>query len=131
MAGNEKTDDKRELRKIDRRCLVFYLRVMDQTSSEILGYLIDISEEGVMLMGDSKVVVGEEYQLRMRLPALMKKDRDEVVLSATSKWCKPDKDTKTYLAGFQLGELHPAVRRLIKNLINDFGYNQGMRGQTP
>lgn len=124
MASVERTEKQRDLRKIDRRYLVFYLRVLDEANREILGYLVDISEQGVMLVGDGKVEVGEEYRLRMRLPTQMKKDRDEVIFNATSKWCKPDTDTETYLAGFQLSDLHPATQRLISSLINDFGYNQ-------
>lgn len=115
---------KRDERSIDRRRLVFYLRVLDEMSHEILGYLIDISPQGIKLMGEGKVGVNRNYCLRMRLPTLMKKDRDEITFSAISKWCETDKSSGTYLAGFQMDNLCSATRKLIRGLVRDFGHNK-------
>ncbi len=60
---------RQELREVDRRYLVFYLRVYDGMSSKILGHLVDISEKGMMLIADNAIPVNENYRLRMRLPA--------------------------------------------------------------
>jgi len=111
----------KELRKIDRKYLVFYLRVFDGMSSKILGHLVDISEKGIMLISDSPLEINEDYRLRMRLPTHMK-ERNEILFNATSRWCKSDSNPDFYRAGFQMHDLNPLNSRLISNLIRDFGY---------
>lgn len=116
--GNES-----DSRQVSRKYLVFYLRVFDGMSSKILGHLVDISEKGIMLVGDNPVPVGEDYRLRMRLPTQMK-DQTEIVFTATSRWCKNDANPDFYLVGFQIQELDPKARELISSLIKDFSYNE-------
>jgi hypothetical protein len=113
---------RKEKRQADRWYLVFYLRVFDGMSHKILGHLIDISEKGIMLICDNPVEVNEGYRLRMRLPNQMK-ERDEIIFSATSRWCKPDVNPDFYLVGFQIYDLDPTTRDLISSLIKDFSYN--------
>ena len=114
-------DQKRNLRKIERRYLVFYLRVFDGLSSRILGHLVDISERGIMLLSDGPIQVNEDYRLRMRLPTEMK-DRNEIIFSATSRWCESDLNPDFFRAGFQMHNLKPKTKNLIEKLIRDFGY---------
>jgi hypothetical protein len=120
----EKTPVERaeELRKIDRKYLVFYLRIFDGMSNKILGYLVDISANGLQLIGDFPVEINENYRLRMRLPTMMK-ERHEILFNATSRWCKNDDNPDFYVSGFQMHDLKPQKTELIKNLIQDFGYN--------
>jgi hypothetical protein len=112
----------RNKRQVDRRYLVFYLRIFDGMSSKILGHLVDISEQGLLLICDNPVPLNEDYRLRMRLPTQMK-DRNEVIFTATSRWCKSDVNPDFFLAGFQMHDLEPSVRELIATLIRDFSYN--------
>jgi hypothetical protein len=119
MTDGEQYDTIKNKRQADRWYLVFYLRVFDGMSSKILGHLIDISERGIMLICDNPVEVHEDYRLRMRLPNQMK-ERDEIIFSATSRWCKSDANPDFYLVGFQIYDLEPATRDLINTLIRDF-----------
>ncbi len=112
----------RNRRQVDRRYLVFYLRIFDGMSSKILGHLVDISDQGLLLICDTPVPPNEDYRLRMRLPAQMK-DRNEIVFTATSRWCRSDVNPDFFLAGFQMHDLEPSVRELIAALIRDFSYN--------
>lgn len=123
MGNRGDLDESGELRRVDRRYLVFYLRVFDGLSSNILGHLVDISEKGIMLISDVPFEVNENYRLRMRLPTEMK-DRNEIVFAATSRWCKSDSNPDFYRAGFQLHDLEPYAKKLITSLIRDFGYEE-------
>ena len=115
--------EKKNVRQVDRWYLVFYLRVFDALSRKIFGHLVDISENGIMLISDKPVEVNEEYRLRMSLPNPTI-DRYEIILSATSRWCKPDANPDFYLIGFQIYDLEPTTRDLIIKLIKDFSYSQ-------
>lgn len=121
MTGNRQEHEEKDLRQVDRRKLVFYLRVFDGMSRKILGHVVNISNKGVMLICDDPVEVDKDFRLRMHLPSLMK-DKDEIIFSATSKWHKKDADPKFYLAGFQIHKLDPVNEKVIDNLIKDFSY---------
>ena len=123
MTDGEQGDKRKERRQVERWYLVFYLRVFDGMSRKILGHLVDISENGIMLICDNSVEVNEDYRLRMRLPNQMK-DRDEIIFSGTSRWCKSDANPDFYLVGFQIYDLDPTIRNFINNLIKDFSYNE-------
>ena len=111
-----------EMRKVERRHLVFYLRVFDGGSSKVLGHIVDISAQGVMLVSDKPVPVDVHYQLRMRLPSEVA-DREEIVFAATSRWCKKDVNPDFFIIGFEMDELDPEIEKYIISLIEDFSYN--------
>jgi hypothetical protein len=127
MAERGKVEERKNLREVDRRCLVFYLRVFDGTSNTVLGYLVDISEKGIMLVSDGPLRVDKDYRLRMRLPTQMK-DRNEIIFTAVSRWCKIDSSSDFYLTGFRLDDLTLEAKTLISNLIEDFGFNGDTEG---
>ena len=123
MGNMAEKGGRRELRAVNRRYLVFYLRIYDGMSSKILGHLVDISENGMMLISDHAIPVNEDYRLRMRLPTQMK-ERNEIIFDATSRWCKNDANPDFFLAGFQMHDLEQAIRDLILTLIRDFSYQE-------
>ncbi len=84
--------------------------------------VIDISEKGLMLLSDGPIQINEDHRLRMRLPTEMK-ERNEIVFTATSRWCKEDMNPDFYRTGFQMHSLKPDTRKLIAKLIRDFGYD--------
>ncbi|MEN8189072.1 MAG: PilZ domain-containing protein [Thermodesulfobacteriota bacterium] len=115
------SDQSEEKRLIERRHLAFYLRVFDGMSSRIVGNLVDISPKGVMVLSDERVAVNEDYRLRMRLPAEVVKD-EELIFSATSRWCQKDVNPDFYLIGFQINDMEPETRLVVEQLISDFGF---------
>ena len=121
MTDNRQGHEKKDLRQVDRRNLVFYLRVFDGMSRKILGHVVNISDKGVMLICDDPVEVDKDFRLRMHLPSLMK-DNDDIFFSATSKWRKEDADPKFYLAGFQIHTLEPVNEKVFDNLLKEFSY---------
>ena len=110
-------------RLADRSSLVFYLRVFDGLSNKILGHLIDISERGVLLATDEPVEPNENHRLRIRLPACIR-DRHELLLKGTSRWCRQDLEQDTYLAGFQVYDVDDNSRKVVQRLIDDLGYQE-------
>ncbi len=123
MVEGRQMEERKNLRQVDRRCLVFYLRVFDGSSKSILGYLVDISENGIMLISDGPLRIEKNYRLRMRLPTEMQ-DRNEILFTAVSRWCKIDSSSDFYLTGFQLNDLCPKTQKLVFGLIEDFGFNE-------
>lgn len=112
-----------DLRQVDRMHLVFYLRVFDNMSAKIFGHLVDISEKGVLLMTGEPVQRNEDHQLHIRLPPTIR-DRNEIVLSATSRWCRREPDADLYLSGFQVQDADAPTRKVVLRLMTELGYTE-------
>ena len=121
MSEQQGGERPKEMRKVERRHLVFYLRVFDGMGSKVIGHIVDISPQGLMLISDNPVPVNEDYRLRMRLPAEIV-DRDEIVINATSRWCRQDENPDFYITGFQIHNLTADVEKYISCLIDDFSF---------
>jgi len=109
------------LRTAERSNLVFYLRVFEGSSSSILGYLVDVSEQGFMLLSDYPIAVNKDYRLRMRLPSELK-EGIEIAFNAVSRWCKTDVQPDFYRTGFAMHDLDPYPKELLTRAIREFGY---------
>lgn len=109
------------MRRVERRHLVFYLRVFDGMSNRVLGHVVDISTKGVMLISDQPITVSEHHLLRMRLPSSIA-NKDELLFNATSKWCKQDINPDFYVTGFEIQEVSEEIARYILCLVDDFGF---------
>lgn len=121
MLNTEPEKKRKEMRRVERKYIVFYLRVFDGMSRKVLGHLVDISEQGIMMISDNPIEVNETSRLRMSLPAQLK-DANEVLFTATSRWCKQDENPDFYLSGFFLHDLDAETESVIRRLINEFGY---------
>ncbi|MHB8790020.1 MAG: PilZ domain-containing protein [Desulfobulbaceae bacterium] len=113
----ENRDDQRIL---NRHHLIYYLRVYDNTSSRVLGHVVDISPQGVMLITDAPLVPGADYRLRMCFPG-MGSSRDELIFEAICRWCRPDENPAFYLVGFQIRNLLPEEANFIQGMISELG----------
>ncbi len=123
MAEKKKTAQKKsatkENRTVDRRHLVFYLRVFDQATQHILGHLTDISTAGLMLVSEQKIDPGTVFQARLILPKEVM-GRTELPLKITCCWCRPDALPEFHAVGFQFEEIDLAQKKLIDALTTEF-----------
>ncbi len=116
----QEVEKRSEKRQIVRRHLVFYLRVFDGMSNRVVGHLMDISQNGLMILSDEPVAVNEDYRLRMHLPWEMA-GSEEIIFGATSRWCRADENPEFFLSGFQIQDIDHDAERLIRHLIEEFG----------
>lgn len=111
----------RDRRQVERKYLVFYLRVFDSPGTKVMGHLVNISSNGIMLLSDFPIPVSKDYRLRMRLPHELV-DNAEILFDATSRWCRNDKNPEFYITGFQLHGITPTLKNVILCLIDEFSY---------
>ena len=78
-----------ENRTVERRHLVFYLRVFEVHSREIIGHLTDISTAGLMLVCGREIKKDAVYDVRLILPKEVS-GRTELQLKIKCVWCRPD-----------------------------------------
>jgi hypothetical protein len=108
-------------RQVERKYLVFYLRVFDCLNAKVLGHVVNISSKGLMMLSDEAIPLSKEYQLRMQLPTEVS-DHGEIIFNAVSCWCKKDRNPDFYVAGFKIHNLDEEGKEDILRLIEDFSF---------
>lgn len=107
-------------RRLKRRHLLYCLRVVDRDTGEPVGSLVDITREGLMLIGPRPLDTGRVHRLRMDLPpAVVPGDRLD--LDAEGVWSRRDHDPALHVTGFRLLDPTLESRHAIHLLIDDYG----------
>lgn len=108
----------REHRRIH---LTFYLRVFQ--GDDFLGFCIDISPKGIMLISESPLQAEALYDLRMRIPpnSAAYNTGGVVEFSALCKWTHPDETNPLFhMNGLEIVNLQDEFITSLKRIIKDY-----------
>jgi len=106
-------------RRQERTRLIYHLRVFDSRRKKLLGHMVDITSEGLMLIGETPVRVGRKYSLRMDLPRNLMTD-GHLTFSAESKWCTKDANEDFYSMGMRIVKMTPEALTVVQKLAREF-----------
>lgn len=88
-------------RRIERHQLPYFLRVFNRFTDKPIGFLGNVSKEGLMLFSPLPLLVDGMFELRLKIPG-----RDgqlhQIDLAAQCQWCREDVTPNTYDSGFVL-----------------------------
>lgn len=110
-----------ERRKAQRRHLLYYGRVYDEDIRKQIGYLVDITEKGLMLLSEEAISVGQIRKLKLEITDDVD-ERPYLTFSAKSVWCEPDISPDHYTTGFEILELKPSDAQIINNIVRIYGF---------
>ncbi|MBI1794922.1 MAG: PilZ domain-containing protein [Chloroflexi bacterium] len=110
-----------ERRKTKRRYLLYYGRVYDQTAQKLLGYLVDITERGFMLLSEEPMPVGRIRELKLEVTTDIAKG-PYINFTAKSLWCEPDLDPSRYNIGFEIVKIEQEDIQIIREIIAAYGF---------
>ena len=110
-----------EKRKLNRRHLIYYLRVFDRNTNILIGHLVDITAEGIMLISEDPIDTYTIFQLKMDLPQRME-NKEQLHFDAKSLWHKKDVNPNFYNTGFQFLKVSRDHFVVIEQLLDDFGF---------
>ena len=108
-----------ESRRLPRRYLFFYLRVFDQMTGNLLGYLSNINHQGIMLTSDLPFESDQTLDMKMTVPGNIT-ENNMIHFSTKVVWCKKDEQTNYYDSGMRFIDIAHKNEELIKNLITRF-----------
>ncbi len=111
-----------ERRKNKRRYLLYYGRVYDETAQKLIGYLVDITENGFMLLSDEPYLVGVTRRLKLEITDDVAGTHPYISFKAKSIWCEPDIDPSHYDTGFEIEEIKPNDKKLIQTIVEKYGF---------
>ena len=102
--------------------LVFYLRVFDESNNTVLGHVIDIHEDGLMLLSETAIELNKDYDLSLEMPASERSEREKISFRAHSIWQSSDANPDLVDTGFQLINPDKSSVEAIKNLIEELQF---------
>ncbi len=118
QASSHKPEDRRTIK---RRHLIFYLRVFELDAEQPLGHVVDITAEGMMLISDQPIPIGQNHTLEIRLP-----DTEGALkpmqFRAVCRWCDNDINPSFYDSGFEFLEKKSQDIETIRSLIEAYGF---------
>ena len=56
-------------RRIERHQLPYFLKVFNRITDKPIGYLGNVSEDGLMLISQLPMMIGVDFDLRLKIPA--------------------------------------------------------------
>lgn len=113
-------------REYPREQLVYHLRMFDKETHLVVGYVSNISPEGVMLMTDKPIPLNRRFEFTLELPHRIegKKSLDLVAISA---WTTENERHDFYDSGYHFERLNPMDRECIARLMCDYGLEGGIQ----
>ena len=110
-----------EKRKQKRRHLIYYLAVMEQSTDFSIGFVVDVTQQGIMIMSSMPLAVNKTYHLKM-LVNEDGADKTYLYFDASSKWCHKSPNSDFYDTGFELLNLDSSAFREIDAIIDELGF---------
>lgn len=110
-----------EKRRLKRRHLIFYLRIFDTANNQLIGYLVDLTPEGIMVMSENPIETGKMFRLKMDLPSEYS-EIEHIEFDAQSVWCSADINPDFYDTGFKFSSITLDEKKVIEDIIGDLGF---------
>jgi hypothetical protein len=109
-------------RRIERHQLPCFLQVFNRLTDKPIGYLGNVSEEGLMLISQLPMMVDVDFELRLKIPG-PDDEIQAVDLSATCLWSHEDINPRHYDSGFRVLQAPAEYRQLINALLQYFSFD--------
>ena len=111
MRANDKSAE--EMRKSERIDVTEVVRVIDKPSGEEIGQLVNISEEGIMIMGSQPIAENSIMQL-----SLVYGDAPEMSIGVESLWSQSGSEDTNYWTGFYIIDISEEDQQRIRDMAN-------------
>ncbi|QAY88442.1 PilZ domain-containing protein [Pseudomonas arsenicoxydans] len=108
-------------RRIERHQLPYFLRVFNSVTDKPIGFLGNVSADGLMLISQLPMMVGVDFDLRLKIPA-SNGCQQVIDLTACCLWCHEDATPHHYDAGFSLQRAPPEYEQLMQALKQYFSF---------
>ncbi len=90
----------RSQRRIERHQLPYYLKVFNRITDKPMGFIGNVSLDGLMLISQLPMLVGARFDMRLKIPG--QSGMRFVDFSGNCQWCREDLTPGVYDSGFAL-----------------------------
>lgn len=109
-------------RRIQRHQLSGFLKVFNRLTDKPIGYLGNVSEDGLMLISQLPMMIDVAFELRLKIP-MADGDFQAIDLTAMCLWSHEDVNPQHYDSGFRVVEAPEAYGQLISALCHYFSFD--------
>jgi len=114
-------DNLQEKKAIKRHHLPHYLLVFNRVTNKPLGSIVNISNQGMILVSKHKLLTHAQFNLQMKVPA--PKGIKKINFEAMSHWCKQEVSPGHYDTGFSFPNPPEELKALIRALSEYFTFS--------
>lgn len=107
-------------RQQNRKYLTYFSSVVEPESGQLLGYLVDLTTGGALMVGTIPLQLHEIFKLHVELPEDFAPQR-YLEINAKVVWRQQDEDPEFYRTGLQLIDMKGAELLQLERLINMHG----------
>ncbi len=111
-----------EQRQVKRRHLIYYLKVIERNTAKPVGFLINITTKGIMIMSETPIEADKIFHFKIQLQTDLS-EHEFLNFDAKSKWCEKSVNSDFYDTGFELIDVNADDFRGIENVIEALGFN--------
>jgi hypothetical protein len=116
-----------EKRKSERRKLVAFAPVYVSPQHALLGYLENLSVDGVMVIGEKPLEVGTQITLVIDFPAKPEFPARRVIIPARVIWCKQEPNSQYCNTGFEFLEISEQNKSVIGAILERYQFRRPTR----
>ena len=109
-------------RRIERHQLTCFLQVFNRITDKPIGFLGNVSQDGLMLISQLPMMVGVDFELRLKLPEADGSFRP-IDITASCLWSREDINPQYYDSGFSVLEASEDYKQLISALLHYFSFD--------
>jgi hypothetical protein len=109
-------------RRIERHHLPYYLQVYNRITDRLLGYVVNISPQGMMLVSKNRLLTHAMFALEFRLPDILSDKEKIIPFEALSHWCHPDVTPSCYDTGFSFSHPPAELTQVVDDLTEYFKF---------
>lgn len=109
-------------RSLERKPTAVFFGIYNRDNAKYVGRLVDISSQGLMIIGKSQLPVDKCFKLKMDLPQELN-GKSQIEFEAKIRWCEKSKKTRLFCAGLQFTAIEPVYSELIDDLIRNSMFN--------
>lgn len=114
-------------RKESRKKLKAFTPVYDLLHKTLLGYVGDLTLQGVMVIGEKSAELNKHFTLGIEFPgSLPELPAMRVVIPARTAWCRQDVSPQHFNIGFEFIEVSPATTREIEAILERYQFRNVM-----
>lgn len=116
------TSNKNDQRKQKRKNLIFYLKIHDEKTGNIIGHMANITTQGIMIVSENPLDIGSVLTLKMELPETYHLKK-EIMFVAEVHWCQKDVNPHYYAIGLKFNHIAKDQLDIIAELIPKYLFN--------
>ena len=111
----------KERRRWKRRQLIYYLKVFNTKDESLLGFLVDITASGLMLMSENPIPIHKIYHMHLPIESDLCIESN-IHFTAKSLWNRNKENDPFVDTGFEITEMDPLDMDAIEQAINRLSF---------